>query len=46
MVSSAYVYLSEHECPDETNWRIDVIAIALSRSQPPVIDHVEDALDW
>ena len=43
LIASAYAYLDEHT-DDDPAWRIDAIGIALS--SPPVIDHVEDALDW
>jgi putative endonuclease len=46
MVNSAYVYLDDQDLPTETNWRIDVIGIALPHSGSPIIDHVENALDW
>jgi putative endonuclease len=38
-------YLQANQLAD-CAWRIDVIAVALSHSRPPRIDHVEDALDW
>jgi putative endonuclease len=45
MVHAAYAYLHAHELPDDTAWRVDVIAVALS-GQSVIIDYVEDALDW
>jgi len=47
LVDSVNLYLHEHKI-SASNWRIDVIAVALphSRSATPIIDHVEDALDW
>jgi len=42
---SALAYLEAHHLEDSM-WRIDVIAIALSRSGAAIIDHVEDALGW
>ena len=45
LIASAYTYIADHELENPT-WRIDVVAIALPRSGQPVIDHVEDALDW
>lgn len=42
LIASAYAYLDEHAV--DGAWRIDVIAVALSRQ--PVIEHVEDALGW
>jgi putative endonuclease len=45
LIASAYAYLDEYtENDSDSAWRIDAIGVALSR--PPVIDHVEDALDW
>lgn len=46
MVKAAYAYLTAHDLPQDTLWRIDVIAVALRSRQQPVIDHVEDALGW
>lgn len=46
MVNSAYIYLDHHNLPEDTGWRIDVIGIALCRPGSPIIDHVENALDW
>lgn len=45
LIASAHAYLTAHELDDAT-WRIDVIAIAIPRKGLPIIDHVEDALDW
>jgi len=46
MLNSAYAYVNAHDLPEETDWRIDVIGIALRHSAPPLIDHAENALDW
>ena len=46
MVNSAYIYLDAQALLAETDWRIDVIAVALPHSGPPIVDHVENALDW
>jgi len=43
--ASAYAYLSEHESEDIL-WRIDVIAIAIPREGAPIVEHLENALDW
>lgn len=43
LIASVYAWLDQN-ADDEANWRIDVIAIALTRQ--PTIEHVEDALDW
>jgi len=45
LVNLAQVYLAMHDL-DDTAWRIDVIGIAVPRQGQPVIEHVEDALDW
>lgn len=42
---AAHAYLALH-CLEDTPWRIDVIAVALPPSGHPVIEHVEDALNW
>src|SRR5262245_3448238 len=42
---AAFLYLAQHSLQD-ARWRIDIIAVALPRSGQPVIEHVEDALDW
>lgn len=41
----AQAYLAAHDL-EEAAWRIDVIAVAVRRSGKPVLDHVENALDW
>lgn len=44
LVHAVYAYLDAF--PHDF-WRIDAIAVSLSRgNQPPTIHHVEDALDW
>ena len=43
LIATVYTYLEQH-AESEVDWRIDVIAVALSRD--PVIEHVEDALGW
>ena len=45
LTQTAYAYLNAHQL-DDTEWRIDMAAIALPYNKPPVIDHVENALDW
>jgi putative endonuclease len=45
LIASAHAYLTAHDL-DEATWRIDAIAIAIPRKGQPIIDHVEDALDW
>ena len=45
LVNLAQVYLAMHDREDAV-WRIDVIGIAVPRKGQPIIEHVEDALDW
>lgn len=45
LIDSAYSYIASHR-PDNPQWRIDVVGIALPHSGQPLIEHVEDALDW
>jgi putative endonuclease len=45
MNAAVYAYLDAHQI-DEALWRIDVIAVAIPYSSAPIIDHVENALDW
>ncbi|MBZ0278608.1 MAG: YraN family protein [Anaerolineae bacterium] len=44
MIKSAQQYLNRHNL--DTDWRIDIIAIALPSTGLPVIEHFEDALGW
>lgn len=46
MLNAVYQYLHDHEIDPETQWRIDVIAIALGARGRRRIAHVEDAFDW
>lgn len=45
MVAAAYEYLAAHNL-DEATWRIDVVAVAIQRGKQPIVEHVENALDW
>jgi putative endonuclease len=45
MRAAVYAYLAAEKL-ESAAWRIDVIAVALPRSGHPIIEHVEDALDW
>ncbi len=45
MVAAAYEYLAAHKL-DEAEWRIDVVAVAIQRGRQPLVEHVENALDW
>lgn len=44
-MAAVYAYLAAHAAP-ETDWRVDVIAVALRGAGPPLLEHLEDALDW
>ena len=45
MLTAAQLYLAQNEL-DSADWRIDVIAVALPRSSAPLIEHLENGLDW
>lgn len=45
LIASVHAYLQIHELTNLI-WRIDAIGVALPRNNPPVVEHVEDALDW
>jgi putative endonuclease len=45
MAACAQAYLTDHGL-ENAAWRVDVIAIARSRSATPVIEHAQDALAW
>lgn len=45
LVAAVHAYLAAHP-PEDAPWRIDAVAVALPRTGQPLIDHVEDALDW
>ena len=46
MLKAIYQYLHDHDLDAETQWRVDVIAVAINGDRRPRIDHVEDAFDW
>ncbi len=46
MLKAVYQYLNDKELDPDTQWQIDVIAVALDGKRPPKLDHVEDAFDW
>lgn len=46
MLKAIYQFLHEREFDPDSQWRVDVIAVALSGKGPPMLDHVEDAFDW
>lgn len=45
LIAAAHDYMNTHDLED-IMWRIDAIGVVLTHSDPPVIEHVEDALDW
>lgn len=46
LIAATRLYLNTVITGPKPNWRIDVIAVALRRGMTPIIEHVEDALDW
>jgi putative endonuclease len=40
----AYQFLAEKHL--DSDWRIDVIAVTLSPTGQPIIEHIQDAFDW
>lgn len=46
LIRSAYTYIHQKNYPDDTLWRIDMIAIALPKNQKPIIEHSEDIFGW
>ncbi|NJL57904.1 YraN family protein [bacterium] len=45
LTRAAYTYLNGQAAEDAL-WRIDVVAVALSRHALPIIHYVQDAFDW
>ena len=45
MLTAAYAYLAEQNLED-ADWRIDVVVIAVPRSGPLIVQHLENGLDW
>lgn len=45
LIRLAHAYLSASTTEDAI-WRIDVIAVAIPRNGQPIIEHIEDALEW
>lgn len=43
--AAAQLYLAAHQL-ENADWRIDAIAVGLRGGAAPVIEHVENALDW
>jgi putative endonuclease len=40
----AFAYLEAHDL--DLDWRIDIVAVTLSPANQPIIEHIENALDW
>lgn len=47
LLAAIHTYLTETGLESEA-WRVDIIAVAVRRGSPPIIDieHLEDGLDW
>lgn len=47
LIAAVYRYLDQHELGD-IPWRIDAVAVVIPNpgTSQPIIEHVEDALDW
>lgn|SRR5690606_19167040 len=45
LAALAHLYLEAHDL-EAASWRIDVIAVAIPRSGQPIVEQVENALDW
>lgn len=45
MIRAAQLYLSQHDIA-EAVWRIDLVVVALPPGGQPILEHMEDALDW
>lgn len=45
LAALAHLYLKAMQLEDSP-WRIDVIAIAIPRTGKPLLEHLENALDW
>lgn len=45
LIKAVTLYVQEH-LSEDSQWRVDVIAVALAKSSTPAIVHVQDALDW
>lgn len=45
LITAVQIYLHAHDL-DDVMWRIDAIGVAMRTHQPPMINHVEDALAW
>lgn len=45
LLQAIYHYLDQHQI-DSITWRLDLIAVAIPPQGQPLIDHLEDALEW
>lgn len=45
LIRTTQIYLQTHHLHQQL-WRIDAIAVAIPRTGSPIIEHVENALDW
>lgn len=45
MLTAAHMYLAQAGL-ENCEWRIDVIAVAFRHNSTPVVEHLENGLDW
>jgi putative endonuclease len=45
LIAAAQAYLAAYH-DDQIAWRVDAVAVAIPPRGQPIIEHVEDALDW
>ncbi len=45
LLAAIHTYLAETRLESE-DWRVDIIAVAVRRSSPPIVEHLENGLDW
>ncbi len=45
LLRAIYAYLDKHN-EDTEGWRFDFVTVSLNARQKPVINHMENALDW
>ena len=45
MIAAAQAFVAAHNL-DDTDWRVDMIGVAIPRQGTPVIDYAEDVLSW
>jgi putative endonuclease len=45
MIRAAQLYLAQNKL-EAAEWRIDAVAVAIPKTGDPLVEHVENALDW